>query len=256
MSTHVTEPGSQTGAGLLVKSLEAQGVEYVFGVPGAKIDKVFDTLLDSPIKTIVCRHEQNAAFIAGGVGRMTGKAGVALVTSRPGCSNLVTGLATANSERDPVVAIAVRGDAPARREPSLRDEKHEPRKEQGRVDVVHRGSMQRPLNEGNKEGWHEAKRRYDKAHHSHDLVELAPTIGRLGCENARHRPASRGRGIDLSRYLEGPEKSPLAAASRGVQSSRSSVSAGPLRRHSCGGVEVNVMARMRRKAINQNRYTS
>ena len=97
--------GLQTGAGLLVKNLEAQGVEYVFGIPGAKIDKVFDTLLDSTIKTVVCRHEQNAAFIAGGIGRMTGKAGVVLVTSGPGCSNLVTGLATANSEGDPIVAI-------------------------------------------------------------------------------------------------------------------------------------------------------
>jgi acetolactate synthase I/II/III large subunit len=105
MSTAMTMPNPQTGAGLLVKSLEAQGVEYVFGIPGAKIDKVFDTLVDSKIKTVVCRHEQNAAFIAGGIGRMTGKAGVALVTSGPGCSNLATGLATANSEGDPVVAI-------------------------------------------------------------------------------------------------------------------------------------------------------
>ena len=107
MSVTLTESTTaiQTGADLLVKSLEAQGVEYVFGIPGAKIDKVFDTLLDSKIKTVVCRHEQNAAFIAGGIGRMTGKAGVALVTSGPGCSNLVTGLATANSEGDPVIAI-------------------------------------------------------------------------------------------------------------------------------------------------------
>jgi acetolactate synthase-1/2/3 large subunit len=105
MSAVAKQPTPQTGAALLVKSLEAQGVEYIFGIPGAKIDKVFDTLLDSTIKTVVCRHEQNAAFIAGGIGRMTGKAGVTLVTSGPGCSNLVTGLATANSEGDPVVAI-------------------------------------------------------------------------------------------------------------------------------------------------------
>jgi acetolactate synthase-1/2/3 large subunit len=105
MSTPATRPGAQTGAQLLVRSLEAQGVEYIFGIPGGKIDKVFDTLLDSRIKTVVCRHEQNAAFIAGGIGRMTGKAGVVLVTSGPGCSNLVTGLATANTEGDPVVAI-------------------------------------------------------------------------------------------------------------------------------------------------------
>ena len=67
---------AQTGAELLVKSLEAQGVEYVFGIPGAKIDAVFDTLLDSKINTVVCRHEQNAAFIAGGIGRMTGSLAV------------------------------------------------------------------------------------------------------------------------------------------------------------------------------------
>lgn len=105
MSTPVKKPAAQSGAELLVKSLEAQGVEYVFGIPGAKVDKVFDTLLDSKIKTIVCRHEQNAAFIAAGIGRMTGKAGVALVTSGPGASNLVTGFATATSEGDPVVGI-------------------------------------------------------------------------------------------------------------------------------------------------------
>jgi acetolactate synthase-1/2/3 large subunit len=94
-----------TAAQLLVANLVAQDVRYVFGIPGAKVDRVFDALLDSPIKTIVCRHEQNAAFMAGAMGRMTGKAGVALVTSGPGCTNLVTGLATANSEGDPVVAL-------------------------------------------------------------------------------------------------------------------------------------------------------
>src|ERR1700739_2002557 len=102
-----TETGSKTktGADVVVETLEAQGVTHVFGVPGAKIDKVFDRLRESKIKTVVCRHEQNAAFIAGGIGRMTGKAGVALVTSGPGVSNLATGLVTANSEGDPVVAI-------------------------------------------------------------------------------------------------------------------------------------------------------
>ena len=105
MSTPSKKPAPQTGAEFLVKSLEAQGVEYVFGIPGAKVDKVFDTLVDSKIKTIICRHEQNAAFMASGIGRTTGKAGVALVTSGPGCSNLVTGFATATSEGDPVVGI-------------------------------------------------------------------------------------------------------------------------------------------------------
>jgi acetolactate synthase I/II/III large subunit len=99
------EKKPKSGADIVVQTLEQRGVEYVFGVPGAKIDKVFDTLLDSKIKTVVCRHEQNAAFIAGGIGRMTGKAGVAIATSGPGVSNLITGLATANTEGDPVIAL-------------------------------------------------------------------------------------------------------------------------------------------------------
>jgi acetolactate synthase-1/2/3 large subunit len=99
-----TQP-TKTGAQIVVESLERQGVQYVFGIPGAKIDKVFDSLVSSSIQTVVCRHEQNAAFIAGGIGRLTGKAGVAIATSGPGVSNLTTGLLTANSEGDPLVAL-------------------------------------------------------------------------------------------------------------------------------------------------------
>jgi acetolactate synthase-1/2/3 large subunit len=93
------------GAEVLVGNLKAQGVKHVFGIPGAKIDRVFDALLDSGIETVVCRHEQNASFIAAGLGKLTGKAGVCLVTSGPGCTNLVTGFATANSEGMPVVGL-------------------------------------------------------------------------------------------------------------------------------------------------------
>ena len=101
MSSNTTKSGAQ----IVVESLERHGVKYVFGIPGAKIDKVFDTLKSSSIETVVCRHEQNAAFIAGGIGRLTGKAGVAIATSGPGVSNLTTGLLTANSEGDPMVAL-------------------------------------------------------------------------------------------------------------------------------------------------------
>src|SRR6201993_4031613 len=96
---------SACGADLIVQNLVAHGVTHAFGIPGAKVDRLFDALVDSPIQTVVTRHEQNAAFIAGGIGRLTGKAGVALATSGPGASNFVTGLATANSEGDPVLAI-------------------------------------------------------------------------------------------------------------------------------------------------------
>src|SRR5258708_11324840 len=105
MSTEKKQSEQQTGADIVVKTLEQHDVKWVFGVPGAKIDKVFNTLVDSSIETVVCRHEQNAAFIAGGIGRMTGKAGVAIATSGPGVSNLVTGLASAHSEGDPMVAL-------------------------------------------------------------------------------------------------------------------------------------------------------
>jgi acetolactate synthase-1/2/3 large subunit len=94
-----------SGAQLIVRNLVAHGVTHVFGIPGAKVDRLFDELVGSPIKTVVVRHEQNAAFIAGGIGRLTGKAGVAAATSGPGASNFVTGAATANSEGDPVLML-------------------------------------------------------------------------------------------------------------------------------------------------------
>src|SRR6202171_6056055 len=89
----------------VVETLSAYGVRYVFGVPGAKIDAVFDALLDSDIELVVCRHEQNAAFMAAAVGRLTGTPGAVLVTSGPGTTNLATGLVTATTEQDPMIAI-------------------------------------------------------------------------------------------------------------------------------------------------------
>ena len=91
---------------IVVDSLLAAGVKYIFGVPGAKIDSVFNALVDHPeIRLVVCRHEQNAAFIAAAVGRITGRPGVCIATSGPGTSNLVTGLITATDEGAPMVAI-------------------------------------------------------------------------------------------------------------------------------------------------------
>ncbi|MEG0158681.1 MAG: acetolactate synthase AlsS [Carnobacterium sp.] len=93
------------GADAVVESLENLEVEYVFGIPGAKIDRVFDRLVDGGPELIVARHEQNAAFMAAGIGRITGKPGVVIATSGPGASNLATGLVTATAEGDPVLAI-------------------------------------------------------------------------------------------------------------------------------------------------------
>lgn len=110
------------GAELVVDCLVEQGVTHVFGIPGAKIDAVFDALQDRGPEIIVARHEQNAAFMAQAVGRLTGKPGVVLVTSGPGASNLATGLLTANTEGDPVVALAgnvIRADRLKRTHQSL-----------------------------------------------------------------------------------------------------------------------------------------
>jgi acetolactate synthase-1/2/3 large subunit len=89
----------------VVETLAAYGVRFIFGVPGAKVDAVFDALADGGPQLVVCRHEQNAAFMAAAVGRLTGTPGVALVTSGPGTTNLATGLITATTEQDPMVAI-------------------------------------------------------------------------------------------------------------------------------------------------------
>ncbi|MBD3821095.1 MAG: acetolactate synthase large subunit [Thiotrichales bacterium] len=91
---------------LFVQCLENEGVEYIFGIPGEENMEIMDALVDSKIKFITCRHEQGAAFMADVYGRLTGKAGVCLSTLGPGATNLVTGVADANMDNSPVVAIA------------------------------------------------------------------------------------------------------------------------------------------------------
>lgn len=97
------------GADVVIDSLKKHGINLVFGIPGAKIDRLFEGLdgqdsEDAP-KLIVTRHEQNAAFMAQAYSRLTGKTGVAIATSGPGVGNLVTGIMTANAEGDPMLAI-------------------------------------------------------------------------------------------------------------------------------------------------------
>lgn len=101
----MTESHNQYGADLIVDSLINHDVKYVFGIPGAKIDRVFDTLEDKGPELIVARHEQNATFMAQAVWRITGEPGVVIATSGPGISNLATGLVTATDEGDAVLAI-------------------------------------------------------------------------------------------------------------------------------------------------------
>ncbi len=94
---------------LFLRCLEAEGVEVIFGVPGEENADVMISLLDSPIRFVVCRHEQGAAFMADLYGRMTGRPGVCLGTLGPGATNLLTGVANGNMDRSPVVAITGQG---------------------------------------------------------------------------------------------------------------------------------------------------
>lgn len=94
-----------TAAELLVRCLENEGVKYIFGIPGEENLDVMQALRNSSIQFITTRHEQGAAFMADVYGRLTGKAGVCLSTLGPGATNLVTGVADANSDGAPLVAI-------------------------------------------------------------------------------------------------------------------------------------------------------
>jgi len=93
------------GADAIVKCLELEGVEYVFGYPGVAITPFYDSILNTDIKTILVRQEQNAAHAASGYARATGKAGVVSVTSGPGAENLITGIATAFADSIPLVCF-------------------------------------------------------------------------------------------------------------------------------------------------------
>ncbi|MFF5260449.1 acetolactate synthase large subunit [Actinomadura viridis] len=95
-----------TAARLLVRTLEAEGVEYVFGIPGEENIHFVDALRDSSIRYVLVRHEQGAAFMAEIYGRLTGRAGVASATLGPGAINLQLGVADATTNSTPVVAIS------------------------------------------------------------------------------------------------------------------------------------------------------
>lgn len=94
-----------SGAQMVVKSLEAEGVDTMFGLPGGTVIHLYDAIYDSKINHILMRHEQAAAHAADGYARACGKPGVCLATSGPGATNLVTGIATAQSDSVPMVAI-------------------------------------------------------------------------------------------------------------------------------------------------------
>ena len=96
-----------TGAEIIIESLKREGVRHIFGYPGGVVLNIFDLLYDNKdIQLILTRHEQGAIHAADGYARATGKAGVALVTSGPGATNTVTGIATASMDSIPLVVLS------------------------------------------------------------------------------------------------------------------------------------------------------
>jgi thiamine pyrophosphate-dependent acetolactate synthase large subunit-like protein len=108
-----------TVAELLVRCLENEKLEYMFGVPGEENLAVLEAILDSKIHFLQTRHEQGAAFMPDVQGRLTGKASVCLATLGPGATNLLTGVADANMDRAPLVAITGQDVAEAEAPPGL-----------------------------------------------------------------------------------------------------------------------------------------
>jgi acetolactate synthase-1/2/3 large subunit len=102
-----------TGAQALIKSLECEGVEVMFGLPGGCILPAYDPIIDSPIRHILVRHEQGAGHMAEGYAHVTGRPGVAMVTSGPAATNLVTPLCDAYMDSIPMIAITGQVSRPA-----------------------------------------------------------------------------------------------------------------------------------------------
>jgi len=90
---------------LIVRYLERLGIEYIFGMPGAHILPVYDSLYGSSIKSVLAKHEQGAAFMAGGYARASGKVSACITTAGPGATNLVTGVANAYADKQPILII-------------------------------------------------------------------------------------------------------------------------------------------------------
>jgi len=122
---------------LFIRSLEAEGVEYIFGVPGEENLDFLNSMKGSSIKLVLTRHEQGAGFIAATYGRLTGKAGVCIATLGPGATNLVTSAAYAQLGGMPLVMIT--GQKPIKKS------------KQGKFQVLDIVEMMRPLTKFSKQ---------------------------------------------------------------------------------------------------------
>ena len=208
---------------LIVQCLEHEEVRYVFGLPGEEILDILDSLLDSRITFIPTRHEQGAAFMADAYGRLTGRPGVCLSTLGPGATNLATGVADANLDRAPLVAIT--GQAGRDR---IHKESHQ------RVDIV---EHLRPLTKWNtraetaavipeviRKAFKLAESEKPGACHvevPEDVAREATDGAPLSTERAR-RPSPDRQALETAARLIGAASFPLIFAGNGVIRGRAS----------------------------------
>ncbi len=214
-----------TVAELFVQCLEKEGVTHIFGVPGEENESLLFALEKSEITFVPCRHEQGAAFIANVHGRLTGKAGVCLATLGPGATNLITGVADANLDKAPLVAITAQGGLDR-----LHHESHQ------NVDIVNmfrpitkwNGSMTSPemVSEMVCKAFREAEQEKPGATHielSEDVADLEVDAAFGPMEPKRpRRPASDYKAIRQSVELISAARNPLILAGNGAIRKRAS----------------------------------
>ena len=208
---------------LFVKCLENEGVQRIFGLPGEENADLVMSLKSSPIKFVLCRHEQAAAFMADVYGRLTGRAGVCLGTLGPGAANLVTGVADGNMDRAPMVVIT--GQADTKR---MHKESHQA------MDVV---DMFRPITKWAQQVIHpdnipEVVRKAFKLAQMEKpgacLIELPEDIAGMSTSNEPipfqklRRPTPDAKAITLAEQLIRSAKRPVILAGNGAVRTRAS----------------------------------
>ena len=225
----------------LVRCLENEGVKYVFGVPGEENEAVLFSLEDSEIQFVPTRHEQGAAFMANVWGRLTGHAGVCLSTLGPGATNLLTGIADANLDKAPLVAITAQGGITR-----LHHESHQ------YIDVV---SMFRPVTKWNasvsapeiigevvRKAFKMSEAEKPGAAHIELSEDIAERVVDGVCQPLRphkpRRPRADDRSVEKAIAMITDAKRPLVLAGNGAIRRRASERLTAL----CKGLQIPVLA--------------
>ena len=216
-----------TGAQIVIESLIAEGVDVIFGYPGGAILPTYDALLDSKIKHVLVRHEQGATHMAEGYARVSGRPGVVMVTSGPGATNTVTGIADAYMDSTPMVVHLGPGsdhDDRQRRFPGSRFRRHHA-----------------PLHQAQLPG---QGRQGHRAHHQGSILYRGQRTSRSGRRRSAQRCAAGRARFQLSRQSRAARlQADHSAAIRARSSARSRRSKKATSRCSTSAAACNGRAR-------------